>query len=155
MAGKNAIGIKFSSGDISVRDAGEHLTCAKLSRMGFDSSLAPRNSKEIDITARVNSKVMEIQVKSSARVNNTQWGVKKKPKDRKDFYFIFVNWEDKNMPEFFIVPSKIVNGVWTKSSKKDNPGWVNKTDILNFSGQWKLIVEFFWGKKISYYKHKF
>jgi len=153
MAGKNAIGIEFSSGDVFVRDAGEHLSCAKLSRMGILTALAPRNAPEIDIVAVVNGKVMLIQVKSSAREKNIQWGVSKKPEDRENFYFIFVNWEDNNMPEFFIVPSKIVNRVWTKSNK--NPGYVNKSDIKIFSGQWELIVEFFWGKKVSYYKHNF
>lgn len=155
MAGKNATGIELSRGEVYVRDAGEHLSCAKLSRMGILTGLAPINSPEIDIFATVNNKVMLIQVKSSAREKNPTWVVKKRPKDLENFYFVFVNWEDKKMPEFFIVPSKKVKEVWKEPSRNDKSGWVNKTDIKIFLGQWKLIAEFFWGKTVAYYEHKF
>ena len=154
MAGKNAIGIEFSR-NIFVRDAGEHLSCAKLSRMGIVTALAPRNSPEIDIVAVVNGKVMLIQVKSSAREKNPTWVVRKRPEVLENIFFIFINWEDKKMPEFFIVPSKKVKEVWKEPNGKDKSGWINRTDIIEFLGQWKLIVEFFWGKTVSYYVHKF
>ena len=155
MAGKNAIGIQFSQNTF-VRDAGEYLVCAKLSRMGIHATLISRNAPKNDILATANSKEMRLQVKTSARKGNDTWVVKNKPKAKNNFYFIFVNWEDKEIPEFYVVPSKATALAWSQpNSPKDDKGWVSKSKIANYKNEWESVVKYFWGKSTTYYKHKF
>jgi hypothetical protein len=129
-----------------IKNAGEHFVCAELSRMGIISARTSGNAAYVDILATVDgSKSISIQVKASqGRDNSRAWWVgKKKPKTSDSLFYIFVNvWEDeKQPPEYFIVPSteveKRVN--WDATIPRFN---LRKSEVDEFKNNWEIIKSY-------------
>ena len=92
--------------------SGEYFVAAELSRRGYVASITLRNTRGVDILATNSkaSKHVSIQVKA----NNTgkrDWllSVKSETEFSKSHFYVFVNLTKcGKMPEYFIVPSKVV-----------------------------------------------
>ncbi|OGE76373.1 MAG: aspartate ammonia-lyase [Candidatus Doudnabacteria bacterium RIFCSPHIGHO2_01_52_17] len=92
--------------------AGEYFVAAELSKMGYIASVTLKNTRGIDILAtnKDASKSVGIQVKAS-RGNAKDWQLHKKAENyySKNLFYVFVNLKsEKERPDFFIVPSRIV-----------------------------------------------
>ena len=100
---------RLSSGQSGV--AGEYLCAGELARRGHIATLTLKNSKGVDILASNAdaSKTVAIQVKTSYG-NSTKWVLSHKAEDfyKENLFYVFVNLNFGNPPDYFIVPSKVV-----------------------------------------------
>ena len=92
--------------------SGEYFVAAELSRRGYICSVTLKNTKGIDILVcnENASKTLGIQVKTN-QLNKTEWILNEKCEKLfdKNFFYVFVNLRKADeLPEFYIVPSKIV-----------------------------------------------
>lgn len=135
--------------------SGEYLAAGELSRRGYIASLTLRNSKGVDIlVANADaSKSLAVQVKTNQGAQKW-WLLNKKAEDfhAKNLFYIFVNLNNGQPPEFFVVPSKIVAGfikenhvTWLKTPgkrgqpHKDNPmrAFIDKDQ--KYLNRWDLL----------------
>lgn len=137
--------------------SGEYFVAAELSRRGYICSVTLKNTKGIDILVcnEDASKTLGIQVKTN-QINKVEWILNEKCERLTDenFFYVFVNLRKINeLPEFYIVPSKIVakftsfnHSKWLsgkgKSGKQRNDSnmrkfrdmekeYLNRWDLLN------------------------
>ena len=135
--------------------SGEYFVAAELSRQGYIASITLRNTKGIDILASNAdaSKSASIQVKTN-RGSRKGWLLNKKAEDYFDdnLFYVFVNLNDGQPPNFHVVPSKVVAATVKKGHArwlatpgrngrrhKDNPirnFWDRKDQYLN---RWELL----------------
>ena len=91
--------------------AGEYFVAGELSRRGYVASITLRNTRSIDILASNAdaSKSASIQVKTN-RGSRKGWLLNKKAEDyfADNLFYVFVNLNDGQPPDFYVVPSKIV-----------------------------------------------
>ena len=91
--------------------SGEYFVAAELSRQGYIASITLRNTKGIDILVSnaAASKSASIQVKTN-RGRRKTWLLNKKAEDyyADNLFYVFVNLNDGQPPEFHVVPSKVV-----------------------------------------------
>lgn len=131
---------KISSGKIGI--AGEYFVAGELTKMGYVASITLRNTKGVDILVsnETGSKTRAIQVKSSMKKSN-KWILNKKAEVEfnSNLFYVFVNIkEEKQRPDYFIVPSKVV----AEYVKKNHQDWLTgkskngkqrkDSDIRNF-----------------------
>lgn len=92
--------------------AGEYFVAAELTRRGYIASITLRNTRGIDILAsnETASRQVGLQVKSS-QGNSREWILNRKVEDyfADNLFYVFVNLKaEKERPDFFIVPSRVV-----------------------------------------------
>ena len=113
---------RLSSGQSGV--AGEYLCAGELSRRGYIATLTLKNSKGVDVLVSNAdaSKTVVIQVKTSYG-NSTKWVLGHKSEDfyKDNLFYVFVNLNFGNSPDYFIVPSKVV----ADTIKKYYKDWLN------------------------------
>jgi len=102
---------KLKSGLVGV--AGEYFVAAELSRRGYIASLTQRNSEGVDIlcTTAKAKRALGIQVKTSS-YSKPGWIMNEKAErfNAKNPFYVFVNLKKSGeIPDFFIIPSKIVS----------------------------------------------
>ena len=113
--------------NISTGNAGEYFVAGELERHGFTAAVPMSNVKDFDILAinRENQNQYAIQVKTR-KSNQKNWQLKARHENisEKNIIYFFVCLNDFNMPEYHIVPSKIVADVIKKNHKEwlDTPG---------------------------------
>jgi len=98
--------------------AGVHFVVAELSRRGWVALPTIRNTKGIDVLASKEGLVVEIQVKSSAHWRSWILGESAQTLDRKNLFYVFVNLNENEAPEYFIVPSAIVAEYLNRTDKQ-------------------------------------
>lgn len=88
---------------------GVYLTAGELTKQGYITSITFRNTKDIDILAsnEDGTKTVNIQVKTN-QGNKNKWLLSEKSESYFSdiFFYIFVNLNNGNQPDFFVVPSK-------------------------------------------------
>ncbi|NBU33693.1 aspartate ammonia-lyase [bacterium] len=92
--------------------AGEYFVAAELSRRGYLASITLRNTKGVDILCSNSdaTKTVAIQVKTNRR-SNREWVLNQKAEFfyADNHFYVFVNLHNnKQQPDYFIVPSKVV-----------------------------------------------
>lgn len=91
--------------------AGEYLCAGELSRRGYIASITLRNSRGVDILATNEdaSRSVAIQVKTSYN-GSTNWVLGQKADEyyADNLFYIFVNLNYGEAPDYYIVPSKTV-----------------------------------------------
>jgi hypothetical protein len=136
--------------------SGEYFVAAELSRRGYVASITLRNTRGVDILA-TNSKTtkhVSIQVKTNT-TGKRSWILSEKAETEtsKSHYYVFVNLtECGQMPEYFILPSKVVADFVRKGHRyflatKDRQGKNHKdTPMRQFQNpddkyrdNWKLL----------------
>ncbi len=115
-----------------VKAIGEHYILSRLTALGFIVGLPPENTKHVDLLVMSDdgSASFQIQVKTRRAERSRDWTMKNIHERiiSDKLFYIFVTlpkqWTDKNQPETFIVPSKIVADVLKQSHKdwKATPG---------------------------------
>jgi len=105
--------------------AGEYFVAAELSRRGYLASITLKNTRGIDILVSnaEATKTIGIQVKTT-QINKKAWMLNYKAENyyADNLFYVFVNLNGiGKLPEYFIVPSKIVSDYITKSHKD----WLN------------------------------
>ncbi len=101
--------------------AGEYFIAAELSRRGYVASLTSNNTKDIDLVAS-NASASEtvcIQVKSNQGTQR-EWLLSRKCEAIRpeSYFYIFVNLNGLETPEYFIVPSKVVAEFATRAHQE-------------------------------------
>ena len=103
--------------------SGEYFVAAELSRQGYVASITLRNTKGIDILVSNAdaSKSVSIQVKTN-RGRRKTWLLNKKAEDYFDdnLFYVFVNLNGGQPPDFYVVQSNIV----AAKVKKDYARWL-------------------------------
>jgi len=89
---------------------GVHFVVAELSRKGVVALPTIRNTKGVDILASNpdTGKSAEIQVKTTAKTGGWMVGRGAEKLKRKKLFYVFVHLPPEGLPEYYIVPSKIV-----------------------------------------------
>ena len=104
--------------------SGEHFVAAELSRRGYIASLTSKNTKGIDILASNSdaSKAIGIQVKTNQGTKGS-WMLSEKNEEfvSDNLFYVFVNLNGINFPEYHIVPGHIV----TKQITSDHQEWLD------------------------------
>ena len=124
-------GVEFMNNNISIGNAGEYFVAGELERHGFTVAIPMSNTKDFDILIinRNNSKQFAIQVKTT-RYRQKNWILSKKNETlvSDNIIYFFVSLNEMDMPEYHIVPSRIVSKTITES----HINWLNS---LGKSGQ--------------------
>jgi hypothetical protein len=102
--------------------SGEYFVAAELSRRGYICSVTLKNTKGIDILVcnEDSTKTLGIQVKTN-QINKREWMLNEKSEKMIDtnIMYVFVNLISQNiLPEFYIVPSKVVSDYITNDHLK-------------------------------------
>lgn len=114
----------MNSNNISVGNAGEYFVAGELERHGFTAAVPMSNTKDFDILAinRETFKQFAIQVKTT-RYKQKKWTLGKKNEDLigDNIIYFFVSLNELEIPEYHIVPSKIV----AQTIKNGHLNWLN------------------------------
>ena len=120
---------------ISVGNAGEYFVAGELTRRGFTVGIPLANTPDYDILAihREQKRQLAIQVKTSNDTYLTdggkekklhKWRLTKKAESLQsdNMYYVFVILNGLDMPQYYIVPSKIV----AETVKKEYEEWLKQ-----------------------------
>lgn len=114
----------MDNNNVSIGNAGEYFVAGELERRGFTVAVPMSNTKDFDILVinRNNHKQFAIQVKTT-RYKQKRWTLTKKNETLigDNIIYFFVSLNEMDMPEYHIVPSKIV----AKKIIKDHTNWLN------------------------------
>jgi hypothetical protein len=103
--------------------AGEYFVAAELSRRGYVASLTLRNTRGIDILASNTdaTKSVGIQVKANSG-KKPQWLLSRKAESdiAENLFYVFVNLNGTDTPEYYIVPRAVV----AKYVKESHKAWL-------------------------------
>lgn len=110
---------------VSIGNCGEYFVAAELEHHGFTAAGPMSNTRDFDILAidrQDSSRQFAIQVKTNAG-NKLNWVLSKKNESivGENIYYVFVNLNDGDNPDYFIVPSKTVAD-YVSASHQD---WLN------------------------------
>ena len=102
--------------------SGEYFVAAELSRRGYICSVTLKNTRGIDILVcnEDGSKTLGVQVKTN-QINKREWILNEKSEkmNDKNLFYVFVNLIARDtLPEFYVVPSKVVAKYTSTNHKK-------------------------------------
>jgi hypothetical protein len=136
--------------------AGEYFVAGELSRLGHIASITLRNTKGIDILVSDSSgsRQVGIQVKTN-QGSKPEWILNEKAENyfADNLFYVFVNLKDqKERPDFYIVPSKAVASYarsshqnWLKTpgingqAHQDNPVRKFRDEEKQYLDRWDLL----------------
>jgi len=116
-----------NSNNISTGNCGEYFVATELERRGFSVAVPMSNTELFDILAfnRKTYKQWAIQVKTTSKKRN-EWTLTAKNEkiEGDNIVYVFVKLNELEMPQYHIVPSKIVAEYVRESHQKwlDTPG---------------------------------
>ena len=109
---------------VSTGNAGEYFVAGELERHGFTVAVPMSNVKDFDILAidRSTFKQFAIQVKTTG-YRQKKWTLSKKNEDLQgdNIIYFFVSLNEMDVPEYHIVPSKIV----AETIKRSHQEWLS------------------------------
>jgi hypothetical protein len=136
--------------------AGEYLVAGELSRRGYIASITLRNTRGVDILVSDDEAKKNIAIQVKTNQGKTKWWILDKKAESyfaDNLFYVFVNLNSGDAPDYFIVPSKVVakqirdtHSKWLKTPgktgkpHKDNPirqfedktcSYLNRWDLLN------------------------
>jgi hypothetical protein len=112
--------------------AGVHFVVAELSRRGWVAMPTIRNTKGIDVLASKEGLVVEIQVKSSAKWRSWILSESAQTLDRKNLFYVFVNLNENEAPEYFIMPSAVVAEYLNRTNKQRLEAGCRELGMIEF-----------------------
>lgn len=101
--------------------SGEYFVAAELERRNFSATITMRNTEAFDILAinEKNNNQYCIQVKTYEKSSNKRILSKKNENIKADnMFYVFVNLNELNNPDYYIVPSKEVASFIKSAHKK-------------------------------------
>jgi hypothetical protein len=104
--------------------SGEYFVAAQLSRLGYIATITLKNTEGVDllVTKESAQKSVAIQVKTDQGAGKS-WVLNRKDERRSDpnLYYVFVSLKkEEELPDFHIVPSKVV----ADQIKRDHARWL-------------------------------
>lgn len=127
--------------NISIGNCGEYFVAAELERQGFTAAIPMSNTKSFDVLAinRETNRQIAIQVKTN-HTRKKSWTLSQKNEMLlgENIYYVFVCLNEKDNPDYYILPSYLVaksiskshtdflNGVTTKDGKKGTDTTIRK-----------------------------
>lgn len=146
----------------NVGNAGEYYIASRLSAMDFTATITLGRAEKYDILAlSPTGKIIKLSIKATQRNDAKDFPVSNKEEEgaSDDFFYIFVILNKfVKEPDFWVVPSKVVNSVVSSSHKKYlNRG--NKDNSIRLfpiklTKGAKLLFPNNWEKEVSkYYKN--
>jgi hypothetical protein len=110
--------------NVSTGNAGEYFVAGELERHGFTVAVPMSNVKDFDILAidRSTFKQFAIQVKTTG-YRQKKWTLSKENEDLQgdNIIYFFVSLNEMDVPEYHIVPSKIV----AETIKRSHQEWLS------------------------------
>lgn len=141
--------------NVNIGNSGEYFVAGELERRGFTVAVPMSNVKDFDLLAinRETHKQIAIQVKTTG-YNRKKWTLSKKSEDLKgdNIFYVFVSLNNLGIPEYHIVPSKIVAdtikahhkiwletpGKWGQKHNENNMReFYDKEDV--YLNRWELL----------------
>lgn len=126
---------------VSIGNCGEYFVAAELERRGFTAAVPMSNTKSFDVLAinKSNDKQIALQVKANHTSKKT-WTLSEKNETLfgENIYYVFVCLNEKESPDYYILPSYIVamsiskshtdflNGITTKDGRKGTDTKIRK-----------------------------
>lgn len=116
---------KMKNTKINIGNCGEYFVAAELERRGFTVAVPMSNTPSFDILAINNNdynKQYAIQVKTT-QGNKPSWVLSAKSEYifGNNIYYIFVVLNDREQPDYYIVPSEVV----ANTVKEGHKNWLN------------------------------
>ena len=142
---------------ISIGNCGEYFVAAELERHGFTVAVPMSNTPDFDILAvskNDSNKQYLIQVKTqSGRIPSWTLNKKNETLEGHNIVYIFVTLNEYDIPDYYIVPSKVVaktikrtHQEWLdtpgKKGQKHNDGTMRKfrlTEDSEYKNAWNLL----------------
>ena len=142
---------------INVGNSGEYFVSAELERRGFEATVLGNNCKDFDIIAyHIETHIpIFLQVKTTKGYKKvdkrkTKWLMSRCKLIRDNLFYIMVDLNDVNTPEYHIIPSEIVynqtenrhnNYIKNKKHKDTNMRefFDNENQYIN---NWNLLIDF-------------
>lgn len=135
--------------------SGEHFVVAELSRRGYIASITSRNTDGVDVLCanKNTGKSVLIQVKTN-RGSSRTWLMSQKAEGyiADNLFYIFVNLNDTEKPDYFVVPSNVASKhiveshtAWLETAGKNGRAHVDNSmrkfvDLKEeFLGRWDLL----------------
>lgn len=110
--------------NVNIGNSGEYFVAGELERRGFTVAVPMSNVKDFDILAinRETHEQFAIQVKTTG-YKQKKWTLSKKNEELigDNIFYIFVSLNELEMPEYHIVPSKVV----ADTIKSSHQEWLN------------------------------
>jgi len=134
--------------------AGEYFVAAELSRRGYVASLTLRNTRGIDILASnaEATKSVGIQVKTNQGSKHWLLSEKAERDTAENLFYVFVNLNGREMPDYHIVPRAVVaeyvrkqHALWLGTPgrggkpRRENAMRVFRDAENAYRGQWVLL----------------
>ena len=126
---------------ISIGNCGEYFVAAELERNGFTAAVPMSNTASFDVLAinRSNNRQIALQVKTNHTKQKT-WTLSDKNEKLlgENIYYVFVSLNEKDSPDYYILPSRLVaksvskshadflDGKTTKNGKKGGDTAIRK-----------------------------
>ncbi len=110
----------------------EYFVAAELYRRGFSVGITIGNAKAIDILANKNGQTFSIDVKGIKDKKSIGWPMMK-DKIRENIFYVFVNLNGDQIPEFYICSSIEATSLMRQYSTRGimNLSDIKKEDCLN------------------------
>lgn len=127
---------------VATNMSSEFYVASLLWRLGFDTTITLGHTKEIDIVAIKDNRVITIDVKST-RIGPFLMPINENIIDKKDHYFVFVYYGNKFndltvAPRCFVVPASELPKVVKKTENIDR--WeINISNLLPYENRWDLL----------------
>lgn len=127
---------------VSIGNCGEYFVAAELERNGFTAAVPMSNTKNFDILAidKQSGRQIAIQVKTNhTKARTWTLSLKNETLLGDDIYYVFVSLNEKDAPDYFIVPCQTVAESIKKThsnfieTKKANGTFTKDTAIRKFS----------------------
>lgn len=135
--------------------AGEYFVAAELAKMGHIALITLKNTERVDILASNTDGTRSVSIQVKTRRGHARgWPLNEKNENisSPDLFYVFVTLRgERERPEYFIVPSKIVAKAITKShadwlarpgrggqAHKDNP-MRRFDDYKSYEEKWEIL----------------
>lgn len=117
---------------VSIGNCGEYFVAAELERNGFTAAVPMSNTKSFDVLAisRKSDKQIALQVKTNHTSSRT-WTLSGKNETLygENIYYVFVCLNEKEAPDYYILPSELV----AKSIRKSHADFLD--GVITKNGQ--------------------
>ncbi len=140
----------------NIGNSGEYFVSAELERRGFEAAVLGNNCKDFDIIAyHIETHIpIFIQVKTTKGYKKkdkrkTKWLMSKCKLIRDNLFYIMVDLNDVNTPQYHIVPSKVVLKQTEDRHKEFIKTHPNANDMREFFdnenkyiNNWEILIDF-------------
>ena len=119
--------------------AGEYFVAAELYRRGFSIGMTIGNAKAIDLFANKENSTISIQIKAIKNKKSIGWPITEK-KLTPGIIFVFVNLNDHEIPEYYILTTEEVSANFKQYSTRGILNLYSVKNKIEFKDRWDKIT---------------